>query len=158
VESGISNIGDLDLGVDVGLVMTPPYEMMNKVGIKKSLELVEAYAKENPGFKVSQMLKKQAATGKPWTIPVVFREDKGDVAIVKIRRPKALNALNNNVYDQLRDVFTGIQKDSKIKGAVLTGFGTRAFVSAQISGCSPLKRRQGRRGRMPQGNGCPRLG
>jgi len=129
VESGISNIGDLDLGVDVGLVMTPPYEMMNKVGIKKSLELVEAYAKENPGFKVSQMLKKQAASGKPWTIPVVIREDKGDVAIVKIRRPKALNALNNDVYEQLREVFTGIQKDPKIKGAVLTGFGTRAFVS-----------------------------
>jgi hypothetical protein len=26
--------------------MTPPFQMMNKVGIKKSLELVEAYAKE----------------------------------------------------------------------------------------------------------------
>jgi enoyl-CoA hydratase/3-hydroxyacyl-CoA dehydrogenase len=129
VESGITNIGDLDMAIENGLVMTPPYEMMNKVGIKKSLELVEAYAKENPGFKVTQMLKKQAATGKPWTIPVVIREDKGDVAIVKIRRPKALNALNNDVYEQLRDVFTGIQKDSKIKGAVLTGFGTRAFVS-----------------------------
>jgi hypothetical protein len=32
--------------------------------------------------------------GKPWTIPVVIREDKGDVAIVKIRRPKVVNALN----------------------------------------------------------------
>ena len=129
VESGISNVGDVDLGIDVGLVMNPPFQMMNNVGIKKSLELVEAYAKENPGFKVTEMLKMQAASGKPWTIPVVIREDKGDVAIVKIRRPKALNALNNNVYEQLRDVFTGIQKDSKIKGAVLTGFGTRAFVS-----------------------------
>ena len=129
VESGISNIGDVDLGIDVGLVMNPPFQMMNNVGIEKSLELVEAYAKENPGFKVTEMHKKQAASGKPWMIPVVIREDKGDIAIVKIRRPKALNALNNNVYEQLRDVFTGIQKDSKIKGAVLTGFGTRAFVS-----------------------------
>ena len=129
VESGISNIGDVDLGVDAGLVMTPPYEMMNKVGIKKSLELVEAYAKENPGFKVSEMHKKQAATGKPWTIPVVIREDKGDVAIVKIRRPKVLNALNQDVTDQLKEIFLDVQKDPKIRGAVLTGFGTRAFVS-----------------------------
>jgi len=129
VESGISNIGDVDLGIDVGLVMNPPFQMMNNVGIEKSFELVEAYAKENPGFKVTEMHKKQAASGKPWTIPVVIREDKGDIANVKIRRPKALNALNNNVYEQLRNVFTGIQKDSKIKGAVLTGFGTRAFVS-----------------------------
>jgi enoyl-CoA hydratase/3-hydroxyacyl-CoA dehydrogenase len=129
VESGISNIGDLDLGVDAGLVMTPPYQMMNKVGIKKSLELVENYAKENPGFKVTEMMRKQAASGKPWKIPVVFREDKGDVAIVKIRRPKVLNALNEDVFEQLREIFTDIQKDPKIKGAVLTGFGTRAFVS-----------------------------
>ena len=129
VESGIANIGDLDLGVEVGLVMTPPFRMMNKVGVKKALELVEAYANENPGFKVAGILKEQAATGKPWTIPVVIREDKGDVAIVKIRRPNALNALNDDVYQQLRDVFTDIQKDPKIKGAVLTGFGTRAFVS-----------------------------
>src|SRR3990170_627661 len=43
VESGITNIGDLDLGIENGLVMTPPFQLMNKVGIKKSLELVEAY-------------------------------------------------------------------------------------------------------------------
>jgi enoyl-CoA hydratase/3-hydroxyacyl-CoA dehydrogenase len=129
VDSGITNIGDLDMAIEVGLVMTPPFKMMNQVGIKKSLELVEAYAKENPGFKVTEMLRKQAATGKPWKIPVVFREDRGDVAIVKIRRPNVLNALNKDVFDQLTEVFTDIKKDPKIKGAILTGFGTRAFVS-----------------------------
>lgn len=129
VESGISNIGDLELAMDAGLVLNPPFSMMNKIGVKKALELVEAYAKENTGFKVADMLKKQAASGQPWKIPVVFREDKGEVAIVKIRRPKVLNALNADVFEQLREIFVGIQKDPKIKGAVLTGFGTRAFVS-----------------------------
>ncbi len=140
VESGISNIGDVDLGVDVGLVMAPPFELMNKVGIKKALELVEAYAKENPRVKVSEMLRKQAASGKPWTIPVVIREDKGDVAVVKIRRPKVLNALNENVLAQMKDVFGDIKKDPKVKGAVLTGFGTRAFVAgADINMLAALK-------------------
>jgi enoyl-CoA hydratase/3-hydroxyacyl-CoA dehydrogenase len=129
VESGISNIGDLELAMDAGLVLNPPFSMMNKMGVKKALELVEAYAKENPGFKVADILVKQAASDQPWKIPVVFREDKGEVAIVKIRRPKVLNALNANVFEQLREIFLGIQKDPKIKGAVLTGFGTRAFVS-----------------------------
>ena len=129
VESGITNIGDLDMAIENGLVMTPPFRLMNQVGIKKSLELVENYAKENPGFKVTEMLRRQAASGKPWKIPVVIREDKGDVAIVKIRRPKVLNALNQDVFDQFGEVFTDIQKDPKIKGAVLTGFGTRAFIS-----------------------------
>lgn len=140
VESGISNIGDVDLGVDVGLVMAPPFELMNKVGIKKALELVEAYAEENPRVKVSEMLRKQAASGKPWTIPVVIREDKGDVAVVKIRRPKVLNALNENVLAQMKDVFGDIKKDPKVKGAVLTGFGTRAFVAgADINMLAALK-------------------
>jgi enoyl-CoA hydratase/carnithine racemase len=97
--------------------------------VKKALELVEAYAKENPGFKVAEVLKKQASSGQPWKIPFVLREDKGDIAIVKIRRPKVLNALNGEVFEQLREIFLDIQKDPKIKGAILTGFGTRAFVS-----------------------------
>ena len=140
VESGVSSIGDVDLGIDVGLVMTPPFEMMNKIGIKKSLELVEAYAKENPGFKVCEILKKQAASAKPWTIPVVLREDKGDMAFVKIRRPKVLNALNERVFEQLNTIFTDIKNDPKIKGAVLTGFGTRAFVAgADIGMLAALK-------------------
>jgi enoyl-CoA hydratase/carnithine racemase len=117
------------MAMDIGLVLNTPFAMMNKMGVKKALQLVEAYAKENPGFKVADILAKQAASGQPWKIPVVIREDKGDIAIVKIRRPKVLNALNEDVLEQLRDIFTDIQKDSKIKGAILTGFGTRAFVS-----------------------------
>jgi len=140
VDSGITNIGDLDMAIEVGLVMTPPFRLMNQVGIKKSFELVEAYAKEYPGFKVTEMMRKQAATGEPWKIPVVFREDKGDVAIVKIRRPNALNALNKDVFNQLEEIFSDIKKDPKIKGAVLTGFGTRAFVSgADIGMLAALK-------------------
>ena len=129
VGSGISNIGDLELAMDVGLVLSPPFSMMNKIGVKKALELVEAYAKENPGFKVDDIFRKQAASGQPWKIPLVFREDKGNVAIVKIRRPKVLNALNADVFEQLREIFLDLKKDPKIGGAVLTGFGTRAFVS-----------------------------
>jgi enoyl-CoA hydratase/carnithine racemase len=140
VDSGITNIGDLDMAIENGLDMTPPFRLMNQVGIKRSFELVEAYAKEYPGFKVTEMMRKQAATGKPWKIPVVFREDKGDVAIVKIRRPKVLNALNKDVFDQLKEIFIDIQKDPKMKGAVLTGFGTRAFVSgADIGMLAALK-------------------
>lgn len=129
VGSGITNISDLELGVEMGLVMTPPFSLMNKFGIKKSLELVEAYARENPGFKVDEILKRQAATGDPWKIPVVLRKDREGVAIVTIRRPRVLNAINEDVFQQLKETFEGIQKDPKVKGAVLTGFGTRAFVS-----------------------------
>jgi enoyl-CoA hydratase / 3-hydroxyacyl-CoA dehydrogenase len=129
VESGITNIGDLEMALEVGLVMAPPFELMNEVGVKKAHKLVETYAGENPGFKGTRLLTKQAASGTPWKIPKVFREDKDGIAVVKIRRPKVLNALNGEVFEQLGEIFLAIQKDPKIRGAVLTGFGTRAFVS-----------------------------
>ena len=129
IDSGITNVGDLEMGLEIALVMDPPFQLMNRIGVKRALELVEAYAKEHGGFKVADCLKKQVALGNPWKIPVVFREDKGEIALVKIRRPKVLNALNADVFEQLRESFTDIQKDKKIKGVVLTGFGTRAFVS-----------------------------
>lgn len=129
VDSGIVDISDLEMAIDLGLSMSPPFSMMNRKGIKKSLEMVESYAKENDGFKVADILKKQASSNKPWKIMYVFREDHADISIVKIRRPRVLNALNDDVIEQLREIFLDIQKDSKIKGAILTGFGTRAFVS-----------------------------
>jgi enoyl-CoA hydratase/3-hydroxyacyl-CoA dehydrogenase len=129
LDSGISNIADLEMAVENALVMNPPFQMMNDMGVDKALGLVEAYAKEWPEFPVPKVLVEQARSGKPWDIPFVFREDKDDVAVVAFRRPKNLNALNLLVLDQLAEVFTGIKNDKKIKGAILTGFGVKAFVS-----------------------------
>jgi len=117
------------MAVENALVMNPPFQMMNKIGITKSLELVKAYAKEWPEFIVPEVLIKQAETGKPWNIPMVFREDRDDIALVTIRRPKMLNALNATVMSQLKSIFTEIKEDSKVNGAVLTGFGVKAFIS-----------------------------
>jgi len=129
LDSGIVSIEDLEMAVENALVMNPPFQMMNKVGIDKALELVEAYAKEWPDFIVPKVLVEQAKSGKPWNIPLVLREDKDEVALLTIRRPKTLNALNSTVMSQLDKILTDIKKDNKIKGAVLTGFGVKAFVS-----------------------------
>ncbi len=127
--SGIIELGDLEMGVENALVINPPFQMMNEEGIKKSLELVEAYAREWPGFVVPEILIKQAKSGEPWEIPMVYREDWEEVAVVTIRRPKYLNALNVAVMSQLKRIFSEIRDDRKIKAAVLTGFGNKAFVS-----------------------------
>jgi enoyl-CoA hydratase/3-hydroxyacyl-CoA dehydrogenase len=140
MDSGIASISDLEMAVENALVMNPPFKMMNKMGVEKALELVEAYAKETPEFPVPQVLVEQAKSGKPWDIPLVIREDKDEVALITIRRPKTLNALNSTVISQLNKIFTDIKKDNKIKGAVLTGFGVKAFVAgADINELARLK-------------------
>ncbi|MFH1435954.1 MAG: 3-hydroxyacyl-CoA dehydrogenase NAD-binding domain-containing protein [Pseudomonadota bacterium] len=127
--SGISNVSDLELAVTTALVVAPPFAFMNRIGVGNALELVEAYAKKHPDFPVPGALRKQAGSGSPWEIPVVLREDVDGVAVLKIRRPTVLNALNRGVMEELRAKFTAVRDDASIKAAVLTGFGTRAFVS-----------------------------
>jgi enoyl-CoA hydratase/3-hydroxyacyl-CoA dehydrogenase len=129
LDSGISTIGDLEMAVESALVVHPPFQMMNQMGVDKALELVKIYAKEWPGFKVPETLVRQAESGNPWQVPMVFREDREDIAILTIRRPNTLNALNGEVIKQLLTHFEEMKKDEKIKGVVLTGFGIKAFVS-----------------------------
>ncbi len=129
IDSGITNVADLEMELELGLDLTPPFRMMNQLGLAESFKLVEAYAAAHPEFPVAECIRKQAAAGKDWQIDFVIRKDVGDVAVVTIRRPKVLNALNADVFAQLKGHFQDIAEDPAIKAAVLTGFGTKAFVS-----------------------------
>lgn len=129
LNSGITNIADLEMAAENALVIKPPFQMMNKLGIEKSLKLVQAYVQEWPDFFIPEVLVRQAESGKPWDVPLVLRKDRGDIAVITIRRPKALNALNPMIMAQISQMFSHIKNDDAIKGAVLTGFGIKTFVS-----------------------------
>jgi len=51
------------------------------------------------------------------------------VATVTINRPNKLNALNDEVLNELAEVFKRIHVDSEIQGVLLTGAGDKAFVA-----------------------------
>lgn len=60
-------------------------------------------------------------------------EVKNNIATVTVNRPKALNALSEEVLEELLQAFTMADKDSEVKAVILTGEG-RAFVAgADIS-------------------------
>jgi len=54
---------------------------------------------------------------------------KDGVAIVTVNRPEVLNALNNRTILDLMAVFSKIKIESKVKVAILTGSGEKAFVA-----------------------------
>jgi enoyl-CoA hydratase len=56
-------------------------------------------------------------------------EKDGDIAVVTIDRPKALNALNAEVLAQLKGALQEALKDKAVRGVVLTGSGEKAFVA-----------------------------
>lgn len=66
--------------------------------------------------------------------PSVLVETRGNVALVTIDRPEALNALNQSTICQLQATFSDIARDRSVLGAVITGSGSKAFAAgADIS-------------------------
>lgn len=73
---------------------------------------------------------------------ITYEQD-GFVGIVTINRPKALNALNSQVLDELDETFKSIDMDTT-RVVVLTGAGDKSFVAgADIGEMSTLTKTQG---------------
>ncbi|MCL4122059.1 UNVERIFIED_CONTAM: hypothetical protein GTU68_043771 [Idotea baltica] len=59
----------------------------------------------------------------------VLTSAEGGILTITINRPKALNALNKGVFDDLIDLFTADIDSSLYKGIIITGAGDRAFAA-----------------------------
>lgn len=60
---------------------------------------------------------------------IINIEVRGDFYILEINRAQALNALNKDVFTALDSFFTQYENDKNIKGVVITGQGSKAFVA-----------------------------
>ena len=70
-------------------------------------------------------------------------EEETDIAVLTINRPKALNALNSQVLDELDKVLESIDTE-KIHALIITGAGEKSFVAgADIAEMSTLTKAQG---------------
>lgn len=71
----------------------------------------------------------------------LLTENRNNILIVTINREKAYNALNKQVFDDLDELFTKEASSQSLKGIVLTGAGSKAFVAGadikEFSGISP---------------------
>lgn len=128
IDLGISSVNDLDMACELSLVIKPPFTTMNKYGVQNALEVVKKFNAEHPNFKVPTSLQNAAKEGK-WKIEQITKTIKNNVAVLTIRRPKVLNALDSNVMGQILNHCKNIEQDKEIKGVVITGYGTKAFVS-----------------------------
>ena len=74
----------------------------------------------------------------------ILLEKKGSIAVATINRPKALNALNSQVLEDLNELLDLVKADEEIRALVLTGSGEKAFVAgADIAEMSTLSKTEG---------------
>ncbi len=129
VDEGVAAIEDVDLGAKIGLRWAKgPFEIMNHIGIDKTISVVKAMTLKYPGFKMPEILIRQKKLGKPFAFKLVNLEIKQEIAVISINRPDAMNALNETVVEQLSDNFYQAQDHPEVKAIVFQGKG-KAFVA-----------------------------
>jgi enoyl-CoA hydratase/3-hydroxyacyl-CoA dehydrogenase len=67
----------------------------------------------------------------------VLVDDVRDVKVITIRRPEALNALHDELTDEILAVISRSEADPGVRGFVITGYGNRAFSAGADIGRFP---------------------
>ena len=86
------------------------------------------------------------ASGAAEPVLVVLPEESSFVATVTINRPDKLNALNREVLERLVDAIDRLRAHGKVRAAIVTGAGEKAFVAgadiASMRAMSSIEARQ----------------
>lgn len=139
IDLGISNVNDLDMATEIALVIAAPFTLMNKTGIDEAHALVKEWCAEHTEFPFPKSLDEAKNNG-GWDISRIVAKKKDNIAVLTIRRPKVLNALNLAVLKELKEEIVKAENDPSTDGIVITGFGIKAFVSgADINMLASLK-------------------
>jgi len=77
---------------------------------------------------------------------VVLREDEGRVAVLTVNRPDKLNALSQEVRDEMLAHLTAIEGDDGVGAVVITGAGEKSFIAGadigEFEGRGPFDQRE----------------
>jgi enoyl-CoA hydratase/3-hydroxyacyl-CoA dehydrogenase len=103
------------LGFSRGLL-----DIAEELGADRVHEICTGYAAANPGFEIPQSIAGKKLVEFQRNISV-DRED--DLAIVRVRRPEAMNALNHVTMEELSAAFSDLESDASVKGIVLSSDG-----------------------------------
>ena len=130
---GAISVPDLDMSCHLALAVVHPFGLMRKLGAARVSELLASYREREPDFFDPAGL---AGRLPEWTSRPVARVGRRDVAaaagavaVLTIRRPEVLGALDEDVFRELDAHLADVAADDRILGMVITGFGVKAFVS-----------------------------
>ncbi|HYQ98536.1 MAG TPA: 3-hydroxyacyl-CoA dehydrogenase NAD-binding domain-containing protein [Casimicrobiaceae bacterium] len=130
----IGDAADLDLGCRIALgFRRGPLELMRDFGPAETTRILERFARERPGM---------PQPARPLAEYTRFRRhvlvDAVDgVTVITLRRPEAMNALHDEMTDEILAVIRERELDTGVRGFVLTGYGTRAFCAGADVGRFP---------------------
>jgi enoyl-CoA hydratase/3-hydroxyacyl-CoA dehydrogenase len=136
VSRGIGTPEDLHLGCLTALgFKTSPLDMLTEMGRDEAKRVLARLEEERPGLPATEQLDAFEAATRFWRHLQVDRMD--DVVVVTLRRPAQLNALNDEMTEEILGVITEHENDPHVTGFVITGYGPKAFCAGADIGRFP---------------------
>lgn len=130
---GAISVPDLDMSCHLALAVVRPFGLMRRLGSERVSALLASYREREPDFFDPAGFAEHLPA---WTSHPVSRVGRRDVpagpsavAVLTIRRPEVLGALDEEVFGELDAHLASVAADAGVLGAVITGFGVKAFVS-----------------------------
>lgn len=134
VDRNIGEAADLELGCRLALgFKAGPFDIMRRIGDEETGRIIDRMRRERPGLPEPR---RPLADYQNFS-RYVLCDDVGAVKCITIRRPEALNALNDDVTDEILAAIRRFEHDSSVRGFVLTGYGPRAFSAGADIGRFP---------------------
>ena len=134
IDRGIGTAQDLNFGCQVALGFKKgPLDLMRELGQAEVNRIMQKFARERPGFPGPQ---KPFASYQEFNRFILI-DDYQNVKVITIRRPQAMNALNDELTDEILTVLTRYENDPAVKGFIITGYGTAAFSAGADIGKFP---------------------
>jgi len=125
---------DLELGCRLGLgFKSGPLELMGRLGAAEMSRIGKRLARERAGLPLPR---RPLGDYQNFT-RFVLVDDVRDVKVITIRRPEALNALHDELTDEILGVIRHFENDPAARGFVVTGYGPRAFSAGADIGRFP---------------------
>ena len=134
IDRGIGTMADLNFGCQIALGFKEgPLDIMKRLGKSEVERIMQRFQEERPGFPAPlQSVESYQSFNR-----YVLTDDIDGVKIITIRRPQAMNALNDDVTDEILHVLKSYENDPAVKGFVITGYGTNAFSAGADIGKFP---------------------
>jgi len=124
LDRNIGDPSDLELGCRLALgFKSGPLDIMRRIGAAEVGRIIARTRHERPGLPEPR---RPLADYQNFFRHVQV-DNAGDVKVITLRRPQALNALSEEVTDEILSLIRRLEREDAIRGFVLTGYGPRAF-------------------------------
>jgi enoyl-CoA hydratase/3-hydroxyacyl-CoA dehydrogenase len=134
IDRGIGTMADLNFGCQIALGFKEgPLDIMKRLGKTEVQRIMTRFQEDRPGFPVAA----QSFETYQGFHRHILTDDVDGVKVITIRRPQAMNALNDDVTDEICQVLESSEKDPSVNGFVITGFGNMAFSAGADIGRFP---------------------